>query len=474
MRYSIVYYSQVNNTRDFRLEAEFYNSASLLNVNFSSGAEVVDFVQYGTSKELNEESNGFPTLRLNEFDSFFIKPPQKYCDKIDENTFQSLALKKGDVLICRTNGNPRLVGKSAIVPEDYEYAFASYLFRVRPKQEIISPPTLVVYLNSTFGRAEIEKHLMVSNQANFSPAKFREILIPQLSEQIQSSVDRAIWDSFSNVSKAKTIYAGAQAILLSELGLTDWQPKRQLTYVKNFSDTWQVGRIDADYFQPKYEEVAAAIKSYPGGWDTLGNLAHLKDNSFAPEGETEYKYIELANIAGNGEITDCTIEQGKDLPSRARRKVATGDVIVSSIEGSLSSIALIDAEYDQALCSTGFHVINSPAVNSETLLVLLKSMAGQLQLKQGCSGTILTAINKDAFNRILLPIVAEATQTQIQQMVAESSALRQTSKHLLDCAKRAVEIAIEQDEPTAIEWLERETAGNQNQVKPQNNGSKEV
>jgi hypothetical protein len=37
-----------------------------------------------------------------------------------------------------------------------------------------------------------------------------------------------------------------------------------------------------------------------------------------------------------------------------------------------------------------------------------------------------------------------------------------------------VEIAIEQDEPTAIEWLERETAGNQNQVKPQNNGSKEV
>ena len=66
------------------------------------------------------------------------------------------------------------------------------------------------------------------------------------------------------------------------------------------------------------------------------------------------------------------IEQGQDLPSRARRKVATGDAIVSSIEGSLDSIALIDEEYDQALCSTGFYVVNSQAFNSETLLVAIK------------------------------------------------------------------------------------------------------
>jgi hypothetical protein len=31
--------------------------------------------------------------------------------------------------------------------------------------------------------------------------------------------------------------------------------------------------------------------------------------------------------------------------------------------------------------------------------------------------------------------------------------LRKQSKHLLECAKRAVEIAIEKDEPAAIDWL---------------------
>ncbi len=429
-----------------------------MKTDFLSGGEVIDFVQYGTSKELNEEGKGFPTLRLNEFDSFFIKPPQKYCDKIDERTYQSLALKRGDVLICRTNGNPKLVGKSAIVPEDSEYAFASYLFRVRPKQDTLMPTALVAYLNCKFGRAEIEKHLMVSNQANFSPAKFREILVPRLGQALQVNVDLAFWEAFCKIRASKQIYGQAQETLLSEVGLSDWQPQRQLPFVKSFSDSWQAGRMDAEYFQPKYAEIVDAIMGYAGGWDTLGNLVNLKDKNFTPADNTEYQYIELANIGGNGEVTDCMTEQGQGLPTRARRKVETGDVIVSSIEGSLSSIALISDEYDQALCSTGFHVVNSESLNSETLLVLLKSIAGQMQLKQGCSGTILTAINKDAFNQVVLPKVAPETQTQIRQLVTESAALRRESKRLLECAKRAVEIAIESDEPTAIAWLEGETA----------------
>ena len=117
--------------------------------------------------------------------------------------------------------------------------------------------------------------------------------------------------------------------------------------------------MDAEYYQPKYEEIVNVIKSYKGGWDTLKNMVALKDKNFKPKDKHQYKYIELANIAGNGEITGCMIDEGQNLPSRARCKIATGDVIVSSIEGSLSSIALIEEEYNKALCSTGFHVINS-------------------------------------------------------------------------------------------------------------------
>ena len=151
------------------------------------------------------------------------------------------------------------------------------------------------------------------------------------------------------------------------------------------------------------------------------------------------------------------VEEGQDLPSRARRKVAMGDVIVSSIEGSLNRIAQIGQEYDQALCSTGFHVLNSKELNSETLLVLMKSVVGQLQLKKGCSGTILTAISRDELDKLILPVIPSDKQAHIKQRVTESFSLRKQSKHLLECAKRAVEIAIEQDEQTAIDRLESET-----------------
>ena len=54
----------------------------------------------------------------------------------------------------------------------------------------------------------------------------------------------------------------------------------------------------------------------------------------------------------------------------------------------------------------------------------------------------------------MIPILPKEKQARIQQKVTESFDLREQSKHLLECAKRAVEMAIEQDEQTAIEWME--------------------
>ena len=86
--------------------------------------------------------------------------------------------------------------------------------------------------------------------------------------------------------------------------------------------------------------------------------------------------------------------------------------------------------------------------------MLLKSIVGQLQLKKGCSGTILTAINKEEFSKIAIPRIRTEKQKEIQQKVIESFSLRKRAKKLLENAKHAVEIAIEQDEQAAIDRLE--------------------
>jgi type I restriction enzyme, S subunit len=60
----------------------------------------------------------------------------------------------------------------------------------------------------------------------------------------------------------------------------------------------------------------------------------------------------------------------------------------------------------------------------------------------------------DQIEKTLIPILDGTKQEQIQQKVTESFNLRKQSKYLLECAKKAVEMAIEMDENVAMQWLE--------------------
>lgn len=434
----------VEQTSAIRLESEFYNADSMNYKNVVKGDKAIMFSQYGTSNELNEIKSGYPVLRLNEFNLSFISEPEKFCDLLDTDTYLSLKLKKDDVLICRTNGNPKLVGKSAIVPTDYDYTFASYLFRVRPNKNIINSSSLVTFLNSRFGRMEIERYAMVGNQANFSPAKFREISIPILPKDVQQRIEDYTYLSFDALEKSKQLYTSAESYLLECFGMADFATNPDAYNIKTLKESFlETGRFDSEYYLPKYEDYIELVHSYPNGYDLIGNVCDIKDNNYTPVNGIQYKYIELANIGKSGEITGCNEQAGEELPTRARRIVHKGDVIVSSIEGSLDSCALVTDEYDGALCSTGFYVLQSSKFNPETLLTLFKSLPIQNLMKKGCSGTILTAISKSEFEKIPIPLIRKEVQEEIAKHVQKSFELRKEAMQLLENAKLTVEAVIE-------------------------------
>ena len=129
-------------------------------------------------------------------------------------------------------------------------------------------------------------------------------------------------------------------------------------------------------------------------------------------------------------------------------------MLVPSVEGSLQSCALITNDFDECLCSTGFYVLDSNQINSETLLVLFKSNAIQSLMKQRCSGTILAGITKDELLSMPLPKIDDELQKRIANKVQHSFELRARAKQLLEDAKCAVEMAIEQGEDIALKWLE--------------------
>lgn len=462
MQVSSVLFQELNH--EFRIDSEFYreeilNRLDVLNQkNRDKLSALAEFVigPFGSTVTVDKytETSKYRYVRNRDISDFRIKNDDPAF--ISKGVYDSLPrfhIQSQDLLITVVG----TLGKVAMATtEDAKSIFSCKSTIVRPKT--INPFYLLTYLNSDTGRLFSLRGKRGAIQEGLNLTDLEEVQVFVPTNAFQMKIEGAVKDAFESIDESTILFSRVQELLLSELGLSDWRPKRQLTFVRENAHVRQAGRTDSEYFQPMYEEIVNAVKNYAGGWDTVENLVRMNDKNFKPDNGTEYKYIELANIGGSGEIVDCKVGLGQNLPSRARRRVARGDVIVSSIEGSLSSTALIDAEYDHALCSTGFHVINSKVLNAGTLLVLLKSVIGQLQLKKGCSGTILTAINKDEFGRIVLPIVPEAKQTQIQQMVAESFNKRNRSKHLLKCAKHAVEMAIKQDEQTAIDWLRDATA----------------
>lgn len=441
-------FSEVVQATDyFRLEADYFTAQNLHGGNIVSAIKYIERVQYGTSEFLNEEKQGYPILRLNEFETYFIKEPAKYCNIITRQQYEELKLHKGDVLVCRTNGNPDLVGRAAVIMEECDYAFASYLFRVNVSDEI-TPEYFVAYLQSKYGRIEIDKNSMKGNQTNFSPAKLKDIKIPSFSYDFCKAITCRFRESYDQLKTSKGFYSLAEKLLKDKLSIK-FDDKQSIS-IKKLSNSFNAsGRLDAEYYQPKYEKIENQID----GTNTIVASCKIRDENFTPNENELYQYIELANVDSMGGISTLDKMYGKELPSRARRLVKTGQVIISSIEGSLQSCALITEEFNNALCSTGFYVLNSEKYNSETLLVLFKSESVQALLKKRCSGTILTAISKDELEKMPLPEVDGITQNAIKEKVQESFRLRKKSKELLDIAIKAVEMAIETDEQTALAWL---------------------
>lgn len=458
-----VQFSSVNSSELLRLEAEFHTAKSFDSLSTCLGAEIIDFSQYGTSDELNEERKGYPVLRLNEFDSYFITTPSKFCNLLDEETYQSLRLRKGDVLICRTNGNPRLVGKSAIVPKNYDYAYASYLFKIRPKQELINSATLVAYLNSKFGRMEIEKFSMASNQVNFSPAKFREMRIPKFGHALNAQVDKNTFDAFELLENSKYLYAQAETLLLDTLGMADFSPSAEAINVKSFKDSFvATGRLDAEYYQPKYEQVVDHITAQSHA--RLIKLVDIK-KSIEPgsdaysEDEEGLPFLRVADYRKYG-ITKpqkklsaaFVVENRADLEALKPKK----NTILFSKDGSVGEAYCLreDADFVTSGAVLHFTVLDPAHVLPEYLTLALNSKLVRMQAERDAGGSIILHWRVGEIENVVVPLVDMPTQEKISAMVQESFSLKAESELLLDVAKRAVEIAIEQDETAGMAYIE--------------------
>lgn len=375
-----------------------------------------------------------------------------YISKTDNDRIKSSALKKGDLILSKVGNS---IGYFARVPDDMftcnisENNIGIKLFGYSDEEKSF----ILTYLNSKYANNLVLRRKSGNAQPKINVDDITRI--PILIYPKLSKITHEILQLHGSYLKdSKSCYSQAEDILNKELNITNVENSKNYS-IKSLSESFvKSKRLDAEYYQDKYDQILDELKSTV----TLSEICHIHTKNFTPIGKDLYKYIELADISNSdGEICEPKQYYGKDLPNRARRKIKKGQVLVSSIEGSLSSCALVMLDDVNLLCSNGFYVVDSDTINSETLLVLFKSRYIQLLLKQRCSGTILTSIGENDFDNLPFVKINKKIQSQISQKVQESFKLRKQSKDLLNKAVKAVDIAIEKSEEDAIKWLKENT-----------------
>ena len=91
----------------------------------------------------------------------------------------------------------------------------------------------------------------------------------------------------------------------------------------------------------------------------LKYLASINDDALGEDTDPDFEmeYVDIGNVDSSGRVSELASYRFEDAPSRARRRVRDGDVIISTVRTYLQAITQIREPSDNLVVSTGFAVV---------------------------------------------------------------------------------------------------------------------
>lgn len=356
-------------------------------------------------------------------------------------------IKPGELLI-EVKGKAE---KVALVPDDFpaKTLVTGTCFKLTTKNQV-DRYLLAAYLICRYGQAlkdRLKSNLLV---AYIAKDDLYGLPVPQVSNNFKNQLQYLFEAIFTAQGQARSELQQAEHTLLHVLGLDTWTPPEALSYVRSSSDAFAAGRLDSQFFAPRVEELLARL-----GRDglTIADVAPARHERFEPAATGDFDYIEIGSLGVDGTAVVEAVPMA-EAPSRATQYVRSGDVITSTVRPIRRLSALINPDQDGAVCSSGFVVLEPRGVSSEVLLTYLRLPVVCELMDLHTSATMYPAISETDLLSLPIPAIAPSVQQQVQADVRQAAQARQRATQLLDVAKRAVEIAIEDSEAAALTFLQ--------------------
>jgi type I restriction enzyme S subunit len=138
--------------------------------------------------------------------------------------------------------------------------------------------------------------------------------------------------------------------------------------------------------------------------------------SESTDADFELAYIDIGNVDSQGRVHDIVNYRFEDAPSRARRIVRDGDVIISTVRTYLQAIAPVENPPDNLIVSTGFAVVRpSNLLDHRFCKYALRASKFLWEVESRSTGVSYPAINASDLGDIKVSL----PEISAQQLIAD-------------------------------------------------------
>lgn len=445
-RFDAEFYSKENLALEHLLQKVEYTTLSLLHCEIDCSAFYPGITQY-----YNFDKSGIPFIRVNELQDGFVKITDSTAflpkNVLLENS-KTIAMAYPDDIVIAKGGNT--LAKVGILTNEYsEYAICRDVLLVRTNNLNFNQKyNIWAFLHSSVGYKLMVKTASQTGQPHLTVPNIASLKMPKWIETDTRFSDCYI-SAQSLIQKSKSLYAQAEDTLLSELGLKDWQPKNESVSVKKFSDFTASNRLDAEYYEKKYDELFEKLNHFKctrlGDMGKFCNGSLISDELYVEKAARAY--IRIKELSYKEPINDDAVVYIDDsFVSQNETTVLENDFVIATIGNTIGKVNVVPKKYAGSFISnnTSRFRLNDKKSIYFYYEIMLRSIIVQSQIEREFTQTAQPKISNKSLANILIPILSRETQEQIAELITKSFELQSESKRLLEETKKMVEKEIEE------------------------------
>jgi len=457
---------------DFRIDANTYKKEYLASdrllkkkKTWSIGdisISIQNFGAYSLCNFINFQNEGIPFLMTKNIRENYIDwNIEKFVGQASHDMLWKSHCHRGQVLVTMAG---EYLGRVAVYNSDEEASSNQAIAKVTLK-EGQCPYTVSTFLNSKYGQHQIQRFKTITGQPNINMALIESLRVPEFSERFCQGIEMLMLRVDDVKGSSFSSYGKAENLLLNSLGMADFSPSTEKVNIKSFKDSFvATGRLDAEYYQPKYEEMMVHIADQ--AHEKLAKLVTIQ-KSIEPgsdayaEDEDGLPFLRVADYNKFGitepqkKLKNSFVDENHKKLNELKPKAGT---ILFSKDGSVGEAYCLreDAHFITSGAVLHLTVRDTEQVLPNYLALALNSKLVRMQAERDAGGSIILHWRVSEIEDVIVPIVDMTTQAQIAALVQQSFALKAESERLLELTKRAVEIAIEENEDIAMVYLNKE------------------